>query len=195
MLIYQNLFMKKISTLMLLLCLMTYMVQAQNPNLNYNKFKQLKEELPTPNAYRTASGAPGHDYYQQKADYKMNIKLDDENQRIYGDEMITYYNNSPDVLTYLWVQLDQNVRAKDSKTVKIQSGNINDRMSFGQLSSMQNPFDGGHNIEYVKNASDKDMKHYIVGTMMRVDLDQPLKPGENVSFKVNCVKWLKMLKL
>ena len=186
MLIYQNLFLRKISTLPLLLCLMGFTIQAQNPNLNYNKFKQLKEEFPTPNAYRTASGAPGHEYYQQKADYKMNIRLDDENQRIYGDELITYYNNSPDVLTYLWVQLDQNVRAKDSKTVKIQSGEINDRMSFGQLSRMQNPFDGGHNIEYVKNAADKDMKHHIVGTMMRVDLEQPLKPGENVSFKV---KW------
>lgn len=178
--------MKKTYTLSLLLGLIAFVIQAQNPNLNYNKFKQLKEEFPTPTAYRTASGAPGHAYYQQKADYKMNIRVDDENQRIYGDEVITYFNNSPDVLTYLWLQLDQNVRAKDSKTLKIRPGEIDGRMSFRQLSRMQNPFDGGHNIEYVKNAADKDMKHHIVGTMMRVDLDQPLKPGENVSFKV---KW------
>ena len=109
--------MKKTSYLTLLLGLIAFVIQAQNPNLNYSKFKQLKEEFPTPNAYRTASGAPGHAYYQQKADYKMNIRLDDDNQRIYGDEMITYYNNSPDALTYLWLQLDQNGRAKDSITL------------------------------------------------------------------------------
>lgn len=178
--------MKKIFTLTLLFGLMAFMVQAQNPNLNYNKFKQLKEEFPTPNTYRTASGAPGHEYYQQKADYKINVKLDDEQQRIYGDEVVTYFNNSPDVLNYLWVQLDQNVRAKDSKAGNVRPSDINDRMSFGQLERMNNPFDGGHNIEYVKNADDQNMKYHIVETMMRVDLDQPLQPGENVSFKV---KW------
>ncbi|GAB5552135.1 MAG: M1 family metallopeptidase [Saprospiraceae bacterium] len=178
--------MKKIFTLTLLFGLMALMVQAQNPNLNYNKFKQLKEEFPTPNSYRTASGAPGHEYYQQKADYKINVRLDDENQRIYGDEVVTYFNNSPDPLNYLWVQLDQNVRAKDSKAGNVRPSDINNRMSFGQLSSMNNPFDGGHNIEYVKNAENKDMKYTIVETMMRIDLDQTLQPGENVSFKV---KW------
>lgn len=178
--------MKKNTFLTLLLGFMAFIVQAQNPNLNYNKFKQLKEEFPTPNNYRTASGAPGHEYYQQKADYKINVRLDDENQRIYGDEVVTYFNNSPDVLNYLWVQLDQNVRAKDSKAGKVRPGDINERMSFGQLNRMENPFDGGHNIEYVKNGDDKDMKYTIVETMMRIDLDEPLQPGENVSFKV---KW------
>ena len=178
--------MKKITSLTLFFGLLALMVQAQNPNLNYNKFKQLKEEFPTPNSYRTASGAPGHEYYQQKADYKINVRLDDEKQRIYGDEVVSYYNNSPDVLSYLWVQLDQNVRAKDSKASKVRPSDINDRTSFGQLDRMHNPFDGGHNIEYVKNAEGKDMKYTIVNTMMRIDLEQALKPGENVSFKV---KW------
>ena len=77
-------------------------------NINLNKFRQLKQELPTPNVYRNAAGAPGHEYWQQKADYLMDITLDDENQRIYGEETITYHNYSPDVLTYLWLQLDQN---------------------------------------------------------------------------------------
>ena len=85
-------------------------------HLNISKFRQLKQELPTPNSYRTASGAPGHEYYQQKADYKMDIILDDEKQRIYGEEVITYFNNSPDELEYLWVQLDQNIRAPDAIT-------------------------------------------------------------------------------
>ena len=92
---------------------------------NTNKFKQLKEELSTPNSYRTASGAPGRDYYQQKVDYIMDIELDDENKKIYGEEEITYTNNSPDELSYLWIQLDQNIRKKDApaleKMVKVLS--------------------------------------------------------------------------
>jgi hypothetical protein len=179
-------FMKKTVTLLLFGLVAGFVLNAQNPNLNYNKFKQLKEEWPTPNVYRTASGAPGHEYYQQKADYKMDIRIDDETQRLYGSETITYYNNSPDVLTYLWVQLDQNMRAKDSDTYKIQSQELGDRVSFRQLMRMQNQFDGGFNIEYVKNANDQDMTYIINKTMMRVNLDQPLNPGENVSFKI---KW------
>ncbi|MEC7617134.1 MAG: M1 family peptidase, partial [Bacteroidota bacterium] len=76
---------------------------------NQNKFRQLYNEFSTPNDYRTASGAPGTAYYQQRADYVMDIKIDDETQRLYGEETITYTNNSPDVLAYLWVQLDQNI--------------------------------------------------------------------------------------
>ena len=83
---------------------------------NQSKFRQMYEEFATPNTYRSASGAPGPDYYQQQADYKIDIELDDENARIYGVETITYHNNSPDDLEFLWVQLDQNVRAKDSKS-------------------------------------------------------------------------------
>jgi len=86
------------------------------PGLTFaqNRFAQLGEELPTPNEYRNAAGAPGHAYYQQKADYDIEVRLDDENQRIYGEEEITYTNNSPDQLEYLWIQLDQNMRAEDS---------------------------------------------------------------------------------
>ena len=87
-------------------------------HINNNKFKQLKDELATPNSYRTASGAPGRDYYQQKVDYIMDIELDDENQKIYGKEEITYTNNSPDQLSYLWIQLDQNIRKKDAPALE-----------------------------------------------------------------------------
>ena len=73
--------------------------EKEQGHYNISKFRQLKQKLPTPNSYRTASGAPGHDYYQQKADYKMDIILDDEKQRIYGEEVITYFNNSPSTLT------------------------------------------------------------------------------------------------
>ena len=82
---------------------------------NQSKFKQLYEEFSTPNTYRSASGAPGPDYYQQQANYVMNVELDDKNHKLYGEETITYINNSPDALEFLWVQLDQNIRTKDSK--------------------------------------------------------------------------------
>ena len=97
---------------------------AQNKNLNYNKFKQLKEEVASPNVFRTAAGAPGHEYYQNEADYTMSITLNDQEQKITGSETIKYHNNSPDKLEYLWIQLDQNKRAQNSDSYKIQTGNI-----------------------------------------------------------------------
>ncbi|MEL7146528.1 MAG: M1 family peptidase, partial [Bacteroidota bacterium] len=97
--------------LMATFLLASLMMQAQEWN---KKFEQLGTELPTPNSYRTASGAPGPDYWQQKADYVIAVELDDQKQRITGEETITYTNNSPNTLEYLWVQLDQNVRAQDS---------------------------------------------------------------------------------
>ena len=112
--------------------LMTFFINLQSQDIpkaprghiNENKFKQLKEELPTPNKFRTASGAPGEDYYQQKVDYVIDIELDDKNKRLYGQEKITYTNNSPDVLEYLWLQLDQNIRKKDSPALQKNSEEI-----------------------------------------------------------------------
>lgn len=155
-------------------------------NTNLNKFRQLKQELPTPNVYRTASGMPGHQYYQQQADYNMNIELDDINQKIYGEETITYYNNSPDVLPYLWVQLDQNMRAKDSDTKKIQSSSIGDEISFENLKRLTNEFDGGFKIDYVQDTDGNELDVMVNKTMMRIHLEQALKPGEKFSFKI---KW------
>ena len=98
--------------------------QKEPGHTNQSKFRQMYQEFATPNTYRSASGAPGPDYYQQRADYKMNITLDDKNARLYGEETITYYNNSPEELEYLWVQLDQNVRAKDSKSPLRNGGGV-----------------------------------------------------------------------
>ena len=155
-------------------------------NINKNKFRQLGQELPTPNVYRTASGAPGHEYYQQQVDYDMKIELDDETQRLYGSSTITYVNNSPDDLVYLWLQLDQNVRAKDSDTKKIETGEINSRMSFGDMARMHNDFDGGFKIEYVKDNAGSELPYTIVNTMMRVDLPKPLKAKGKTVIKL---KW------
>ncbi|QDO92707.1 M1 family metallopeptidase [Formosa sediminum] len=155
---------------------------------NNNKFKQLYDEFSTPNMFRTASGAPGPAYYQQQADYKMDITLDDKNAKISGAETITYTNNSPDVLKYLWVQLDQNMRAKDSKTPLIEGGGVAAGQQPGGFVSnyMEEPFDGGFNIEAVTDTSGKALTHMINRTMMRVELPQPLKSGEKFSFSI---KW------
>ncbi|MEM6269179.1 MAG: M1 family metallopeptidase [Bacteroidota bacterium] len=153
---------------------------------NQNKFRQLYQELPTPNVYRTASGAPGHEYYQQKADYDMDITLDDEKQIVRGVETITYHNNSPDPLTYLWLQLDQNMRAKGSDRQKIQTGKVEDRVEFGNLKWMHNDFDGGFKLEHVKDSKGRDLPYTVVGTMMRIDLEKALEPGDEYSFSV---KW------
>ncbi|MEF3077491.1 M1 family metallopeptidase [Winogradskyella poriferorum] len=155
---------------------------------NQNKFKQLYDEFATPNMFRTGSGAPGPAYYQQQADYKMDIEIDDVNAKLYGDETITYTNNSPDELTYLWVQLDQNMRAKDSKTPLISSSGIGPATSASRATGtyLKERFDGGFNIEHVKDVNGKDLPHSINRTMMRVELPKPMKTGDKFSFKI---KW------
>jgi hypothetical protein len=174
-----------------LLAFATFALNAQN--VNTSKFRQLGQELPTPNVYRTASGAPGHEYYQQRADYDMSITLDDETQRIYGEETITYTNNSPDELRYLWVQLDQNMRAQNSTTQQIKTGGIfNQRgatpqTAFNQLKNNQfYDFDGGFKLAYVKATSGANLPYTVNNTMMRVDLPTPLRQGQKFSFKI---KW------
>ncbi|MCP4976520.1 MAG: M1 family metallopeptidase [Maribacter sp.] len=155
---------------------------------NQSKFKQMYEEFATPNTYRSASGAPGPDYYQQQADYKMDIELDDKNAKIYGTETITYTNNSPDDLEFLWVQLDQNVRAKDSKSPLRDGGGVPLAEQPGGFAGkyLNKPFDGGFNIEYVKDASGKPLSYTINQTMMRVNIAQPLKSKAQISFSI---KW------
>ena len=153
-------------------------------NYNHNKFKQLKQELATPNVYRTASGAPGHKYYQQKASYVIDITLDDAKQTVTGKETITYKNNSPDALPYLWIQLDQNVRAQDSETKLIKTNAIGSKMSFDALASLHNNFDGGFKLDAVTDASGKELKYTINKTMMRIDLPKALMPGATTSIKI-----------
>ncbi len=152
--------------------------------VNDNPFRQLNSELPTPNVYRNAAGAPGYMYWQQRADYDMDIRLDDEQQRVYGTETITYYNQSPDALEYLWVQLDQNVRALDSDTYKTTTNQVGEQMSLGQLSRLEPTFEGGFNIDYVRNEDGKDMTYHIQKTMMRIELERPLQPEETIEFAI-----------
>lgn len=163
-------------------------VKAKSGHTNNNKFKQLYDEFSTPNMFRTASGAPGPAYYQQQADYKMDIELDDVNAKLSGSETITYYNNSPDELKYLWVQLDQNMRAKDSKTPLIEGGSYGPVTSASRFVSsyMTEPFDGGFNIQEVKDTNGNKLEYMINRTMMRIELPSSLKSGQQFSF---FIKW------
>ena len=155
---------------------------------NSNKFKQLYDEFATPNMFRTGSGAPGPAYYQQQADYKMDIEIDDDKARLYGEETITYTNNSPDQLTYLWVQLDQNMRARDSKSPLINSSGIGPATTPSRAagSYLKQRFDGGFNIQAVTDINGNDLPHMINRTMMRVELPSPMTTGDKFSFKI---KW------
>lgn len=150
------------------------------------KFAQLDVELPTPNEYRNAAGGPGHSYYQQKADYKMSITLDDDKQIVRGEEVITYTNNSPDVLEYLWLQLDQNIYKPDAESNFIEVEKMEDFKSIRDVENKLFVFEGGYNIESVAATNGEKMKYAINHTMMRIDPAKPLGPKQSISFKI---KW------
>ncbi len=170
----------------LFLMIVSIGVTAQEPNKWQGKFEQLDQLLPTPNEYRSGSGAPGPRYWQQRADYAINAELNDNNQSISGSETITYFNNSPDVLKYLWLQLDQNINKKNSMTAMSDDNSIVDSVSTRTIAAdlKLHDFDGGFKIKSVKDANGKDLAYTINNTMMRVDLVQPLAPGKQMSFSV-----------
>ena len=150
-------------------------------------FRQLEEQLPTPNAYRTASGAPGGEYWQQRADYDISVELDDENQRIIGSERITYYNYSPDSLRYLWLQLDANLFSRDSDGWASSNAPNLDGLTFKAIRSIlhREGFDSALSITRVEGANGQALDHSIVKTMMRIDLDQPLSSGASIEIEVD----------
>ena len=161
-----------------------------------DKFRQLEEVLPTPNTYRNAAGGPGHEYWQQEVDYNISATLDEDSQFLSASETITYRNNSPDTLTYLWFQLDQNRFRSDS--MGVMSGTFNSaspdaddndpaRISLGQLRSLQyyEDSDLGHEINAVVDSRENALSHTIVGTLMRVDLAEPLGPGDEVELRID----------
>ena len=159
-----------------------------------DKFRQLEELLPTPNAQRTASGAPGHAYWQQRADYVIDATLDDTKQSLTGAATITYHNASPDALAYLWLQLDPNIFAHGSDN-RVTSGipratpgaNPLDKFPYASLEALllQESYDSDLKISAVTDAAGTALPHTVVKTMMRIDLPAPLAPGAKTTFKVS----------
>ncbi|MEY3017540.1 MAG: hypothetical protein RL336_675 [Pseudomonadota bacterium] len=166
-----------------------------------DKFRQLDETLPTPNVYRNAAGEPGHAYWQQQVDYKINASLDEDARRLSASQEITYHNNSPDTLKYLWLQLDQNIFKNDSMSeltntfagigrrgpvTQNSSGSQPAKLSFEELRRMQFMADHelGFSIESIADSNGKPLAYTIVGTNMRIDLSRPLKPGQKTSLSM-----------
>ena len=172
-----------------ILCMLSFATSAlaQSKTNPSDKFAQLEDLLPTPNEQRTASGAPGRGYWQQRADYMIKVELDDSQQRLIGSETITYFNNSPDALSYLWLQLDQNIWAQDSEGLATQAAPNFERVPFSTIDSLlaRRDFEGGERITSVRDKSGAALPYTIVHTMMRIDLQRPLPPGQSTSFSVD----------
>lgn len=162
-----------------------------NPGSNHgNRFEQLGYLLQSPNEYRTASGAPGPKYWQQKADYDINVELDEANLRLTGTETITYFNNSPDQLTYLWMQLDENIHNPDHDYLRNGRNRMEANMSNTQLVNIEKwrtAQESGLGIKITKltDAAGNALKYTINQTMMRIDLPVALKPGQKFVFKID----------
>lgn len=174
-----------VASMVCLVLAMSVTSPAQPPR---DHFRQLDDVWPTPDSIRRPSGAPGKDYWQQKVDYSIQVEIDDQRQMIFGDERITYQNNSPDTLEELWLQLGQNRYMRGSDEWLTQPAPRMSDMSYRQLRSFlyREQFDGGHRISAVTDASGKPLQHSIIRTMMRVHLPEPLPPGESTTFQV---KW------
>ena len=162
----------------------------QTKSDHYDAFRQLDAELPTPNVYRTASGAPGSRYWQQRADHNIKVTLNEDNQSISASQTIRYTNNSPDSLRYIWIQLDQNRFRADStarltETASQEDGQ--DILTYGELARQQRfaDIDHGFVVERVADGRGRDMNVTIVDTMMRIDLPQPLAPGQRAAFSID----------
>ncbi|MEM1397101.1 MAG: aminopeptidase, partial [Pseudomonadota bacterium] len=170
-----------------------------------DKFRQLDEVLPTPNIYRNAAGEPGHEYWQQKVDYDIDVTLNEDARRVTATETVAYKNNSPDTLRYLWLQLDQNIFKEDSmaeltndfgglgrrgpatKAPGAEGRNSPPKMSFEELRRQQSFDDNeyGYEITALVDGGGKALPYTIVGTLMRIDLPTPLSPGMSTEFKLS----------
>ena len=151
-----------------------------------DKFRQLDEVFPSPNLSRPATGEPGPMYWQQRADYKIQIKLNEDTRSVEGSETITYTNNSPLTLKYIWLQLDQNIFAKESiNNLTRPWGGGDSSVDFSTLrrQNFMDKFEGGFQELSIK-INNKSADTNLVGTHVRINLDQPLKPGESTSLDI-----------
>ena len=174
-------------------CFVVFGLKAQNIENNSasnhgNKFEQLGTILPTPNEYRTASGAPGPKYWQQRCDYDIKCDLDETNLKLTGSETVTYYNNSPDILSYLWLQVDENQHSNLNNANYQTSNAMQKQATDAALDRMQGEKDDngfGDKITKLTDGTGKSLHYTVNKTMMRVELPTPLKPGQKFVFNVD----------
>lgn len=162
---------------------------AQRTSNHGNVFEEMDAQWRDPSPYRGVDGAPGPEYWQQRADYDIECRLDTENQHLYGNELITYYNQSPHTLSYLWLQLDENEHRGELDHHHFNPSELEDAMSeqaMYMLDDWKDLTEYGDNITEVSDENGKPLKYTINGTMMRVDLPERLEPGEQFTFRV---KW------
>lgn len=160
-----------------------------NPQSNHgNKFEQLGTILPTPNEYRTASGAPGAKYWQQRADYDIDVTLDEKNLSIIGTETVTYHNNAPESLTYLWMQLDENEHDPKSDNNYFDENTVNAPLTDKAVNAIDKPYlqELGDKIESITDETGKKLNYTVNQTMMRIDLPKALASKAKFKF---IIKW------
>lgn len=176
--------MKQILIIVFVFFLTFYSHSQNQPWLG--KFEPIDNLINQPNSFRAASGAPGKDYWQQRANYRIDVVLDEKNNTISGEEMITYFNNSPDDLSYLWIQLEQNINKKGSEDFGSVHNSITEGMSTRQMQFLTRAIDfpAGYTIKFIKDESGNAIRSLVNNTMMKVLLNQPLKSGESLSFSI-----------
>ena len=180
--------MKKNVFITLLLCVIGFSLFAQETPPYAGKFEAIDRLIEPSSPYRTASGAPGAEYWQQRADYKIKASIDEDNNILKGEETITYYNNSPDDLKFLWINLEQNVNRKDGTDFNYVYGGVRDSITSLQAQRILRAIDfpAGTEIISVKDEAGKDMPYREIRTLMRLDLDEPLQSGSQITFSI---KW------
>ena len=163
-------------------------IQNNSGSDHANKFEQLGTVLPTPNEQRTASGAPGTKYWQQRVDYNIKCELDEAKNKLTGSEVITYFNNSPETLTYFWMQLDENQHSTVNNA-NYQNQNVLPLQTSDKVLDRyeERKTDNGYGVKITRitDAAGKPIKYTINKTMMKVDLPVPLKPGQKFIFNVD----------
>jgi hypothetical protein len=164
--------------------MLPFVVSAQSWQ---GKFEQLGDLLPTPNSYRTAAGQPGHKYWQQKADYIIDVSLDEKSLVLAGKEEVTFYNNSPHQLKYLWFQLDQNIRKKNSLEFQSNTNEIHGDMEAQDMMAITDDYfyEGGYKLGKVTTSAGVSLPFIINETMMRIDLPEVLNPGSQVTVNID----------
>uniref|UniRef100_UPI00321695A8 M1 family metallopeptidase n=1 Tax=uncultured Draconibacterium sp. TaxID=1573823 RepID=UPI00321695A8 len=174
----------KAKILVLMFIIASAGITPAQQHTNQNMFRQLVEELPTPNRFRTATGHPGPDYFQQQVDYNMDIRLDEEAKSVSGKATISYQNNSPETLDYLWLQLDQNIREPNSFRSKIQQSSLSENVKMSTLKRMNNNFDGGFKITSVTDDKGNSLEIIKNHTILKVILPESLPSGATTNFNI-----------